>query len=225
MKKINLSLILALLISLQLFAQEVNTKKIRLGINVGTNTFDLNKDNFFDKYEKKIGYSFGVSLEYKINEKISLLTNLNYDRKIMQLENFRYRELDDRDYTATDKLKFSYLNLPLILRYYVTNKNKVFMDLGGFYNQSLNIKNDTSVNETGETTTIFEHERVIKKYDYGVSFGIGFRFILNEKTHFNIELKDEFGLANIANFNNASSSSNLKTNTIKLVLNWEIPIQ
>ena len=122
MKNINLTLILALLISIQLFSQDNNTKQIRLGINVGTNSFDLNKDDFFDKYEKKIGYSFGVSLEYILNENISIITNLNYDRKIMQLENFRYREIDGNDYTATDKLKFSYLNIPLTLRYYVVNK-------------------------------------------------------------------------------------------------------
>ena len=70
MKNINLTLILALLISIQLFSQDNYTKKIRLGINVGTNTFDLNKNDCFDKYEKKISYSFGVSLEYILNEKL-----------------------------------------------------------------------------------------------------------------------------------------------------------
>lgn len=84
-KNINLTLILALLLSIPLLAQDSNNPKIRLGLNVGTNSFDLNKNDFFDKYEKKIGYSFGVSLEYILEEKISLITNLNYDRKILQL--------------------------------------------------------------------------------------------------------------------------------------------
>jgi hypothetical protein len=218
MKNINLILILALLISIQLFSQDNNTKRIRLGVNVGTNSFDLNKDDFFDKYEKKIGYSFGVSLEYIINEKISVITNLNFDRKIMQLENFRYREIDGNDYTATDKLKFSYLNIPLILRYYVVNK--AFINLGGFYNHSLNIENDTSVNETGESTTLFQHENIIEKYDYGISFGLGYKFKLNEKNYLTLELRDDLGLANIA----MPSTIKLKTNTIKLLLNWELPI-
>ena len=220
MKNINLTLILALLISIQLFSQDNYTKKIRLGINVGTNTFDLNKNDYFDKYEKKISYSFGVSLEYMLNEKTSVITNLNYERKVMQLDNFRYREIDGNDYTATDKLKFSYLNVPLILRYYVVNK--AFLDLGGFYNHSLNIENDTSVNETGESTTLWEHQNVIKKNDYVISLGIGYKFKFSDKNHLSVELKDELGLANIAN-NPNTSLTELKTNTIKLILNWELP--
>ncbi len=221
MKNINLTLILTLFISIQLFSQDNNTKKIKLGINVGTNSFDLNKDHFFDKYEKRIGYSFGISLEYRLNKKFSVITNLNYDRKIMQLENFRYREIDGNDYTATDKLKFSYLNVPLILRYYVLNR--AFLDLGGFYNHSLNIENDTSVNETGESTTLWEHQNVIKKNDFGISIGIGYKFKFSDRNILSIELKDELGLANIANYPNTSLTE-LKTNTIKLILNWELPI-
>jgi len=221
MKNINLTLFLALLISIQLLAQDNDIKKIRLGINVGTNSFDLNKADFFDKYEKKISYSFGLSLEYTLNEKISIITNLNYDRKIMKLENFRFREIDGNDFTATDKLKFSYLNIPLTLRYYIVSQ--AFLDLGGFYNYSLNIENDTSVNETGESTTLWEHQNIIKKSDYGICFGIGYKFKLSEKNYLSVELKDELGLANISDIPDTSLKE-LKTNTIKLILNWEVPI-
>lgn len=87
----------------------------------------------------------------------------------------------------------------------------------------MNIENDTSVNETGESTTLFEHQNVIKKNDYGISLGIGYKFKLSDKNYISIELKNEIGLANIVNYPN-NTLTELKTNTIKLILNWELPI-
>jgi hypothetical protein len=222
MKKTILTLTLTLLISIQLFSQNDN-KKLRLGINVGINTFDLKQNNVFDRYDGLIGYNFGISAEYLINEKLSLLSGINYDRKNMIWKNVSSVDPNFGSFSAEDKMKFSYINIPISVRYYIGKKNTFFVNTGGFYNYSLNIENETTVKETGEDITLFEHENVIKKYDYGISLGIGFRFDLNDKNHFSLELRNELGLANISDFSN-SSLTDLKTNTIKLILNWELPI-
>ncbi len=224
MKNIKLTTLLLFLLTFQLFSQENNTEKFKIGLNLGVNLFDINQNEFFDKYESMISYTFGLSFEYKLNEKLSLISNINYDRKMMILEDYISKDLDGNYFTIEDKLKFSYINIPVLIRYYVGNKNKIFVNAGGFYNYSLNIENDTTVNETGEDITLFDSENILQKYDYGASLGIGFGFNLNDKNHFSIELKDELGLANIANYPN-TSLTDLKTNTIKLILNWELPIQ
>ncbi len=223
----NIKLIVAFtLLTFQLFSQDNNPEKFKIGLNVGANMFDLNQNERFDTYDGMISYTFGLSFEYKLNEKFSILSNINYDKKVMKLENFRYRDLDDGfTYFVEDKLKFSYINIPILFRYYITN-NRIYTNIGGFYNHSLNIKNDSTINETGADITLFEYKNIIKKHDYGISLGIGFAFDLNDKNHFSIELKDELGLANISNYSNTSNNSlwTLKTNTVKLILNWELPI-
>ncbi len=225
MRNIKLTTLL-LFLSFQLFSQDNNTEKFKIGLNLGANLFDLNQNDRFDTYDGMISYTFGLSFEYKLNEKFSILSNINYDKKVMKLENFRYRDIDDGfTYFVEDKLKFSYINIPILFRYYITN-NRIYTNIGGFYNHSLNIENDSTINETGTDITLFEYKNIIKKYDYGISLGIGFAFDLNDKNHFSIELKDELGLANISNYPNTSNNSlwTLKTNTVKLILNWELPI-
>ncbi|WP_308993962.1 porin family protein [Mariniflexile litorale] len=222
MKNIKLSILFTLLITFQLFSQDISTEKFKIGLNLGVNSFDLNHDDIFDRYDGMISYTFGLSFEYKLNRKLSLISNINYDSKMMKLENFQYRDFNENiDYSVKDKMKFNYINIPILIRYYVGNK--LFADLGGFYNHSLKIENDSTIKETGEKITLWEHENVIKKYDYGISLGIGYGFDLNNNNHFSIELKDELGIANIANYPN-TSLTDLKTNTIKLILNWELPI-
>jgi len=225
MKNIKLATLLTLLLSLQLFSQDNNTKEYNLGLNLGANLFDLNQNDTFDTYDGVISYTFGLSLEYKINGKLSLLSNVNYDNKTMRLENFRnyrYTELNGYAYLVEDKIKFNYINIPLNIRYHIGQNNKLFTNIGVFYNHLLNLKNITTRNDTGEEITLFDYQNIIKKYDYGISFGIGYKFNLSNN-NFSIEIKDELGLANIADYQN-TSLTDLKTNTIKLILNWELPL-
>ena len=165
----------------------------------------------------------GLSFEYRLSEQLSLMSNINYDKKTMEMEDDLFRDVNGTMTLTTikDKIKFSYINIPLYLRYHFPNK--IFADLGGFYNFSLNIDNETTIKDTGESVTLWEYENIIKNYDFGLSFGLGYKFSLNSKNHFSVRIKDELGLANIADYPN-TSLTDLKTNTIKLILNWELPI-
>ncbi|MFH4964411.1 porin family protein [Gaetbulibacter sp. M235] len=224
MNKKKLTLLFTLfLLTLKLFSQDISSGKFRIGLNFGANLFDLNKDDVFDRYKGKAGYTFGLSLEYKLSEFLSLTSDVNYDKKVMEMEDDLYRDVNGNMTLTTikDKIKFAYINITLELRYYF--KNKAFINIGGFYNLSLNIKNETVIKDTGESVTFWEYDKVIKNYDFGLSVGIGYRFSLDNKNHFLIKIKDELGLANIADYPN-SSLTDLKTNTLKLILNWELPL-
>ena len=223
MKKIRLITLIVLFLSIKLFSQENESKKIKFGITFGTNLFDLNRNEFFDQHDGKLSYSFGISIEFMINEKLSLLSNVNYDRKIMVWDELEIPNDFGTPsfFTVEDKIKFSYINIPIFLRYYIGNARNLSINAGGFYNHSLNIENESIINETGEETILYESENIIKKYDFGILFGIAYRFELNDKNRFTVELRNELGLADIAQ---VSQFSKIKTNTIKLILNWELPL-
>ncbi|TYA74335.1 porin family protein [Seonamhaeicola marinus] len=222
MKYLKLTTSFLILLTIQTFSQESSNRRFKIGLNLGINQSDL-KESALEDYDKVISYSFGISSEYKINEKLSLFFNLNYDNKMMKLENFRVINFNNNEtYFVDNKIIFNYLNAPLNVRYYFGKRNKLFADAGVFYNHFLNVKNKTTRKDTEEEITAFLSPNV-KKYDYGILIGLGYMFYLNEKNCLSIFLRDEFGIPNIMDYPN-NPNVNIKTNTIKLILNWQIII-
>ena len=79
-----LFLFVALSISININAQDQYDFKI--GVNAGLNYPDI-RGNEYAKYNNfKVGYLVGVTLEYYLNQNLSLKTNLNYERKIKKLQ-------------------------------------------------------------------------------------------------------------------------------------------
>ena len=218
MKRIKLSVLFTLSLSLQLFSQDNNTEKFKIGFNVGANLFDLNQNDILDTYDVVTSYTFGLSFEYKINGKLSLLSNINYDNKIMRLENFRYFAPNDDIFLMEHRIKFNYLNIPANIRYHIGQNNKIFIDLGIFYNHFLNLKNITTRNDTGEKTTTFDFQNILKKYDYGISFGFGYKFNSSNKNHFSIEINDELGLGMVKLFDDNGHFGNYTLTALKSTL-------
>lgn len=177
-------------------SQDIEKNKFKFGVNVGANLFNLNQeqDVFFEEFNRKLCYTIGLSIEFKINESLSLLSNINYDRKIIESNDFVV--LDDFGFPTSlsrkIKLKFSYINIPLLVRYSFGANNSIYSNAGGFYNHSININSESVINETGENTSTFEYGNVIQDYDYGVSIGIGYKINLNKNNLFSIELRNDF---------------------------------
>ena len=219
MKYTKLTTLFLIFLTIQMFSQDSNSGKFKIGLNLGANLSDF-KGNVLDDYNKVTSYSFGLSAEYIINEKLSLLSNINYDNKAMKLENFRNIEGNGDTYFLDNTIKFNYINIPINIRYNIGKNNKIFADAGIFYNHFLNVKNSTTRKDTGEKITQFSLP-LIKKHDYGILIGFGYRFDLNSKNYLNIIIRDEFGLPNI--FDNVNNPLiNIKTNTLKLILNWQL---
>lgn len=222
MKYLKLSTTFLILLSIQTFSQESNNGRFKIGLNLGVNQSDL-KESALEDYDKVISYSFGISSEYKISKKFSLFFNINYDNKVMKLEDFRVTNFNNNEtYLVDNKIIFNYLNLPVNIRYHFGKSNKLFADSGVFYNHFLNVKNKTTRNDTGEEINVFIDPNV-KKHDYGILIGLGYIFHLNEKNCLSILLRDEFGIPNIMDYPN-NPNVNIKTNTIKLILNWQFII-
>jgi hypothetical protein len=228
MKKIRISFLFLILISNQNFAQGIDNDKFNLGLNVGANLLDLKQEEFFNRYNGILSYSFGISFEFMLNEKVSLLSNINYDRKIMESESFGIPDDfgNPSEFTAKNEIKYSYINIPVFIRYYFGNNNRLNINAGGFYNYVLNVKDETRVNETSETINPLDINNSIQNNDYGVLIALGYQFNLNNNHKLAIDLRNEIGLKNITKNPTSflNSFTELKTNTIKLMLNWKLPI-
>ena len=107
MHRIYTLIILIFLFSNGLIAQELQnneTHKFKAGINAGPNYSSLRGDEFAEKYDSNFNFYVGISLEYKINETFSILSNVNYEEKSFKSEyittigfftNFETAEIED----------------------------------------------------------------------------------------------------------------------------------
>jgi len=202
MKKSKLILIiLGLIFSINISSQD----NLKIGVTAGIN-YPKNRgyrDPQFHSFKK--GYLFGVSFDYYFKDKFSLKANINYERKIKN--RYDYIERDDLDEI------FEYINLPLVLKYEFY-KSRFFVAGGPFLNYLLN--NQISDNPNGLNIT------PLKKIDFGLSLGIGTNISLNNKNNFTIEIRDELGVIDTSVYGSLNGTT--KTNTIKLIVGWNLGI-
>lgn len=212
MKKTKFLLIaLALIFSIKLSAQD----NFKFGINAGINYPDI-RGNQLARYNNfKVGYLFGVSLDYYLNDRLSLKTNINYETKIKKLQLTYFNSEAEEIGTENFKETFEYINIPLLLKYEFGN-SKFFVNGGPFFNYLLNNKIDENYpNDNNDSVT----EK--KKIDFGLSAGIGTNIALNEKNNLIIEIRNDFGIIDTGGVPKQVAGT-VKTNTIKLILGWNI---
>lgn len=226
MRRIYTLIFLVFGVSNGLIAQDLHNNKIhkfKAGINAGPNFSSLRGDEFAEKYDSNFNFFVGISLEYKINETFSILTNVNYEEKSFKSEyittigfftNFETAEIEDTT-------KFRYLNIPVLLRVYFGFENEFFVNAGIFYNSLLDVNNKMINKGNGEDISVIDFNDLFEDDDLGISFGIGMNFELNDKQTLSIELRDDFGISDTAKFD-YSSISETNTNTIKLIANWSL---
>ncbi|MFD0963552.1 porin family protein [Pseudofulvibacter geojedonensis] len=208
-----LLIVLGLFLTIQIYAQN----DFKIGINAGINYPKL-RGNEYAKYNNfKVGYLVGVSFDYYIKQNLSLKTNINYERKIKKLEItlFSY----DANVTGKENYNeiYEYINLPILLKYEFGN-SKFFANGGPFFNYLINQKIDSNYSNNNSNL----HSKQ-KKIDFGLSLGIGTNISLNEKNDLTIEIRDDLGLIDTSDASE-NTNSTLKTNSIKLIIGWNIGI-
>ena len=227
-------LIIIFLTNNLLFSQNENSNPhFKIGINIGPNYTTLRGDSFSEEYDSKINYFIGLKSEYYINEKISVIANLNYDSKYVKAKfNKIYPSIffpnnPSEELRIDNELKFKYLNLPILVRCYLGSKNNYFINLGGFYNHLLNFK--YIINSGQSFPLAFQGlnnndlNDFIKTSDFGVSFGFGTSFNLQNKTSLEIEVRNDSGIPEIQKYDFFGFKS-IKTNTLRFIINWNFEL-
>lgn len=214
MNKTKLLLIaIGLFFSMNLSAQN----DFKIGINVGLNYPDIRGNEFAKFNNFKVGYLFGVTLDFYLKENLSIKANVNYERKIKKLELTFFDNQAQETGTENYNEIFEYINIPILLKYEFGN-SKFFVNGGPFLNYLLNNKIDEDY-PNDDSGLVTEQ----KKIDFGLSAGIGTNISLNEKNGLIIELRNDFGIIDTGGVPNQVNGT-VKTNAIKLILGWNLGI-
>lgn len=218
MKPFNL-IILLFAFGTNTYAQEneedVFKNEFKIGFNAGGNYSDIYGEGSLAKdYKGTINYNLGLSAEYRLTKRWSLLANINYDRKFVK----DYYPTSFFGTTPRDKAEFNfeYLSIPLMAKYRIPNT--FLYGVGGmYYANLLEIKNYNNGVLSG-----IDFKEVFANEDFGLVAGFGFQFYENENetNALSIELRDSFGLKDIS----GPFFESVKTNSLCLLLNYNISL-
>lgn len=166
-------------------------QEIKYGAKVGLNVATLNGD--VEDAKSLIGAHLGGFVEIKINEKFAFQPELLYSMQGAKSE-YSYSE-PGYSYSEDTKLKLGYLNVPLMAKYFATDK--LFIEAGPQIGFLMSAKNEFKFSETfmGDTESASGDVDVkdnLKSVDFGLNFGLGYEFTENvfASARYNVGLSD-----------------------------------
>jgi len=156
--------------------------RFQVGIEGGPSLSIIRSDEFvFPSKDCVIGlgYTVGVAFQVNLNNKLAVRTNLSFERKGYQSTsgNFHYR--------------FDYLVLPILFHINLGKKNRSYFNVGPYFGYLF------STSSKYYHWVDHDDEWMYKKYDLGISLGLGFNIPLYHQLWLTIELRDNLGLYNI----------------------------
>ena len=213
--------------------------KFSLGIIGGPNYTSFRGSDFVQETKPGYGFQVGVSLEYKINKSLTLSTGFNLEQKIVHYNtDFTVDYLNEFGFIERDIInaetnnKYKYFSVPFFLKYSFGQNKSYFVNGGVFISFLQNYKKESSfVNKSGGDI-VYSSDSIynfpLAEYvsgDYGVSFGFGKSFELNEKNKISIEIRDNLGLQNtVDGISNYGVSGVIKTNCLNLIAGWSFDL-
>jgi Outer membrane protein beta-barrel domain len=199
-----------------------DVQHLKFGINAGATYAGIRGNNEAEKNNYALDYLVGVSLEVPLSEKLSLITNLNYERisysRDYYIENSNFDPLIvPGGYEVTVRATMQYLTLPVNLKYYIDPSKTFYINGGVFAGYFLDGITKVEGDKTEDDYSIF------KKINFGVNLGAGMRIPINATNDLNIELRDNLGLVNISDVPVVGNGT-VKTNSVNLMVIWQFSL-
>jgi opacity protein-like surface antigen len=166
-----------------------HAQKTQFGAKVALNVATLTGD--VENPSSLIGFQVGGFAEFKISDKFSIQPELMYST---QGGKDSYSETGSGySISFESDVKLSYLNIPLMAKYYATPKFSI--EFGPQVGFLLSAKSDWSVSGTdGSESGSEDIKDSVESVDFGLNLGAGYDF--TEKL--SAGLRYNFGLSNIA---------------------------
>lgn len=164
-------------------AQDVNFG-VKGGLNVTTLTGDI------EDLDPKIGFHVGGFAEIKLNEKFAIQPELLFSTQGAKAEYFD--DFDGFDVKVEENLKLNYINLPIMAKYFITEKFNI--QAGPQVSFLMSAKNEVTYSFEGESDSEeFDIKDDTKAIDFGFNLGLGYSF--TDKLF--AEARYNFGLSSI----------------------------
>lgn len=184
MKKNILSLLLVLAFGFS-YAQ-----KAEFGIKGGLNISNFSGDTGGIDFKSSVGFNVGAFAAIKLSEKITLQPELLYSLQGAKAVNVEAQN-GGLLYTGDIKFNLSYINIPLMVKYYVADKFN--LEVGPQIGFLTSAKTSTKLDGFSQTVNQ-DIKDSFESLDFGLNFGVGYDFTKNIFAGIRYNL----GLANIA---------------------------
>lgn len=166
--------------------------------------------------DPKIGFTGGFTFQFNLPNIVSLRSGLSYDRKGAS------EKITETDNTGVITGEFSvdrnfdYLTIPVLARISFGKRFKFFTNLGPYI--GILLRQTTVIEEhtgfPGETT---DDTHNFKRFDIGMSAGIGGGFPVNDRFMITIEARYNLGLYNVSKVP-LSNNGSILTNSTNLII-------
>ena len=175
---------------------------MRYGVKAGPTFATLTGDDT-DNLDAKIGFFFGGLAELEVTDMFSVQPEL-----LFSSQGTKYSDSDGFD----GKLKFNYLNLPVMAKVYVSDG--FFFEAGPQLGYLLSAKDEyESPGLSGEDD--LKDEGFVKDIDVGANIGLGYQL----DSGLNIGARYNFGLTNINDLEDSGDFS-IKNSVISLLVGF-----
>lgn len=183
MKKIILSTLLVLAFGFT-YAQ-----KAEFGIKGGLNSSNFSGDTEGMDFKPRVGFNIGAFAAIKLSEKITLQPEILFSTQGAKAENVS-ADVNGVNYTADIKFNLSYINVPVMFKYYVADKFN--LEAGpqiGFLTSA-----ETSTQLVGYSQTVDQDAKdYFESVDFGFNLGAGYDFTKNVSAG----IRYNIGLSNV----------------------------
>ena len=181
--------------------------------------------NFSDFYTKtyanssfKMGMSFGLSADYKLNKMMYFKSELGFEQK-------GFKFFNNVDVNGTSQIgsyyTYNYLNLPVLLKLKIGNKKNIFINSGIYAGYMISGKERFKSTVDG----IYPEQKVAmnmqnrNRFDFGLALGGGFGIPFFYKKTVALELRYDFALTSP---NGNGSLLFPKQHSINVTIGYEI---
>ena len=183
MKKIILSTLLVLAFGFT-YAQ-----KAEFGIKGGLNSSNFSGDTEGMDFKSRIGFNVGAFAAIELSEKITLQPEILFSTQGAKAENVS-ADVNGVNYTADINFNLSYINIPVMFKYYVADKFN--FEAGpqiGFLTSA-----ETSTKLEGFSQTVDQDAKdYFESVDFGFNLGAGYDFTKNVSAG----IRYNIGLSNV----------------------------
>lgn len=173
----------------------MNAQEVKYGVKAGLNisTFSGDISDFAD-VKSKAGFHVGGFAEFKLTDKFSIQPELLYSTQGTKTEMTYSDEVSFNH--RKDNLKFGYLNLPIMAKYYVIEGLSI--EAGPQVGFLLSAKNEYRATASFYGEELSDSDEIdikdnYKKIDFGFNFGAGYEFTEN----IFVQARYNLGLVNI----------------------------
>ena len=189
MKKI----LFVLLVILAFNSNAQDKGDFEFGINLGGNLSTVSEFGLSEAAEVKISLNLATSAEYYFSDRWGIKAKLTLDNK--GWSNGFFEDLDLNQTFITD-YRLSYVTVPVMANLHFGSRRNWYLNFGGY------IGFLASAEATDINTDLKD---AFRSTDFGLTYGIGYKILLNDKLTLFFEYDEQYGLANI--FENSESDT------------------